>query len=90
MHTGDRSAEAIDSGGVLPGYEGVIVRDGYAGYGYLTDALHAWCGAHYADAAVMPIPRPRLLVAGGSALSSRRQRCRPSVAGREPAHHMLS
>ena len=42
----DRSAEAIDAGQVLPGYCGVIVRDGYAGYGHLTDALHAWCGAH--------------------------------------------
>ena len=38
MHTGDRSAEAIDAGGVLPGYAGVIVRDGYAGYGHLTSA----------------------------------------------------
>jgi transposase len=46
MHTGDRSADAIDAGGVLPGYQGVIVRDGYYGYGHLTDALHAWCGAH--------------------------------------------
>ncbi len=46
MHTGDRSADAIDAGGVLPGYKGVIVRDGYAGYGHLTDALHAWCGVH--------------------------------------------
>jgi transposase len=46
MHTGDRSAEAIDAGGVLPGYTGIIVRDGYAGYEHLTDALHAWCGAH--------------------------------------------
>ena len=46
MHTGDRSAEAIDAGGVLPGYDGVIVRDGYAGYGHLTSALHAWCGVH--------------------------------------------
>jgi transposase len=46
MHTGDRSADAIDAGGVLPGYEGVIVRDGYAGYGHLTSALHAWCGVH--------------------------------------------
>jgi len=46
MHTGDRSAEAIDAGGVLPGYTGVIVRDGYCGYGHLTEALHAWCGAH--------------------------------------------
>ena len=46
LHTGDRSAGAIDAGGVLPGYTGIIVRDGYAGYGHLTDALHAWCGAH--------------------------------------------
>ena len=46
MHTGDRTKEAIDAGGVLPGYAGTIVRDGYAGYDHLTDALHAWCGAH--------------------------------------------
>ena len=46
MHTGDRSAETIDAGGVLPGYAGIIVRDGYGGYAHLTDALHAWCGAH--------------------------------------------
>ena len=26
LHTGDRSAEAIDAGGVLPGYQGIIVR----------------------------------------------------------------
>jgi transposase len=46
MHTGDRSAEAIDAGGVLPGYTGILVRDGYSGYAHLTDAAHAWCGAH--------------------------------------------
>jgi transposase len=47
MHTGDRSADAVDAGGVLPGYQGIIVRDGYhQGYGHLTSALHAWCGAH--------------------------------------------
>jgi transposase len=46
MHTGDRSADAIDAGGVLPGYQGVIVRDGYAGYAHLTSALHAWCAVH--------------------------------------------
>lgn len=46
MHTGDRSKEAIDAGGILPGYAGTIVRDGYAGYDHLADALHAWCGAH--------------------------------------------
>src|SRR6266704_1189872 len=46
MHTGDRTKEAIDAGGVLPGYAGTIVRDGYKGYEHLTEALHAWCGAH--------------------------------------------
>jgi transposase len=45
LHTGGRSAEDIDPGGVLPGYAGTIVRDGYAGYGHLSDAVHAWCGA---------------------------------------------
>jgi len=46
MHTGGRSAEDIDAGGILPGYQGTIVRDGYAGYEHLSDAVHAWCGAH--------------------------------------------
>jgi len=47
MHTGDRSADSVDGGGVLPGYQGILVRDGYhQGYGHLTSALHAWCGAH--------------------------------------------
>jgi len=46
LHTGGRSAQDIDSGEILPGYAGTIVRDGYAGYQHLTDALHAWCGAH--------------------------------------------
>ena len=66
MHTGDRSAEAIDAGQVLPGYQGIIVRDGYAGYGHLTSALHAWCAVHYADTAVMPI-LDRVVQAGGGA-----------------------
>jgi transposase len=46
MHTGGRSKADIDAGGVLPGYTGTIVRDGYAGYRHLIDAHHAWCGAH--------------------------------------------
>jgi transposase len=46
LHTGGRSKDDIDAGGVLPGYTGTIVRDGYAGYDHLGDALHAWCGAH--------------------------------------------
>ena len=40
MHTGGRTSEAIDSGGILPGYPGTIVRDGYKGYEHLTGALH--------------------------------------------------
>ena len=46
MHTGGRSKADIDDGGILPDYAGTIVRDGYAGYTHLSDALHAWCGAH--------------------------------------------
>jgi transposase len=46
MHTGGRSSADIDAGGVLPGFAGVIVRDGYAGYAHLVAAQHAWCGAH--------------------------------------------
>jgi transposase len=40
---------------VLPGYTGIIVRDGYKGYEHLTDALHAWCAVHYPERAVMPM-----------------------------------
>lgn len=48
MHTGNRSAAAIDAGGVLTalGAGQVLVRDGYAGYTHLVDVAHAWCGAH--------------------------------------------
>lgn len=40
----NRSAAAIDAGGVLPAFTGVLVRDGYAGYAHLP-AVHAWCAA---------------------------------------------
>jgi transposase len=46
FHVGGRSKADIDAGGVLPGYSGTIVRDGYAAYQHLDDAEHAWCGAH--------------------------------------------
>jgi transposase len=46
MHVGGRTRDDIDAGGVLAEYSGVLVRDGYAGYEHLTQALHAWCGAH--------------------------------------------
>ena len=47
MHTGGRTATDIDNGAVLPGYPGMIVRDGYAGYTHLTDAYHAWSEPTY-------------------------------------------
>src|SRR6266567_3197749 len=34
MHTGGRSAADIDAGRILDGYDGTIVRDGYAGYAH--------------------------------------------------------
>lgn len=46
MHVGGRTRDDIDAGGVLAEYSGVLVRDGYAGYEHLTQAVHAWCGAH--------------------------------------------
>jgi transposase len=46
MHVGDRSKDTIDAGGVWPVFTGVLVRDGYAGYDHLNQALHAWCGIH--------------------------------------------
>ena len=46
FHVGGRSKADIDAGQVLPGFTGTLVRDGYAAYRHLTDADHAWCGAH--------------------------------------------
>lgn len=46
MHVGDRSAEAIDAGGIWPSFTGTLVRDGYAGYAHLDRVEHAWCGIH--------------------------------------------
>jgi transposase len=41
-----RGAEAIRDIGVLPGYAGTIVHDGYASYELFEQAKHAQCGAH--------------------------------------------
>jgi transposase len=46
LHAGSRSKADIDAGGVLSGFTGVLVRDGYAGYDHITTATHAECGAH--------------------------------------------
>ncbi len=41
-----RGAEALADIGVLPGYAGTIVHDGYASYDLFSLATHAQCGAH--------------------------------------------
>jgi transposase len=46
LRAGSRSKDDIDAGGVLAGFTGVLVCDGYAGYDHITTATHAECGAH--------------------------------------------
>jgi transposase len=46
MHAGDRTAAAIEAGGILGNCTGILVRDGYSGYSRLAAAGYAWCGAH--------------------------------------------
>lgn len=46
LHAGSRTKADIDAGGVLAGFTGVLVRDGYAGYDHIDTATHAECGAH--------------------------------------------
>ena len=42
-----RGVEAMSDAGVLPGFTGVAVHDGYAPYRTFTAALHALCNAHH-------------------------------------------
>jgi transposase len=42
-----RGVEAMTDAGVLPGFSGVAVHDGYASYRTFTEALHALCNAHH-------------------------------------------
>ncbi len=37
------------------GYDGVLVRDGWAPYRRYEQATHQSCTAHYADARIMPM-----------------------------------
>ena len=41
-----RGVEAMVDIGVLPGYTGTVVHDGWAPYQVMADAVHAQCGAH--------------------------------------------
>jgi hypothetical protein len=42
-----RGVEAMRDAGVLSGFRGVAVHDGWAPYRQFTDTLHALCGAHH-------------------------------------------
>ncbi len=42
-----RGCEGIDAAGVLPGFQGVAVHDGWAPYRTYKQATHALCGAHH-------------------------------------------
>jgi transposase len=42
-----RGAAAMDDGGVLPGFRGVAVHDGWAPYWHYDQATHALCNAHH-------------------------------------------
>lgn len=42
-----RGVEAMRDAGVLPGFRGVAVHDGWAPYRNFEDTLHALCGAHH-------------------------------------------
>ena len=42
-----RGGQAMDDAGVLPGFTGVAVHDGFSPYRAYTEAAHALCGAHH-------------------------------------------
>ncbi len=42
-----RGVQAMDAAGVLPGFSGVAVHDGWKPYRAYTQALHALCAAHH-------------------------------------------
>jgi transposase len=42
-----RGVEAMNDAGVLPGFRGVAVHDGWAPYRTFSEALHALCNAHH-------------------------------------------
>lgn len=53
-----RGKEAMDQAGVLPGFQGVAVHDGWSSYARYQQATHARCNAHHlrelAGAATLP------------------------------------
>ena len=65
-----RGTEAMDRAGVLPGFQGVAVHDGWSSYGRYQQATHARCNAHHLRelAGVAALPGQRAWATGMAAL----------------------
>ena len=65
-----RGRQAMDAAGVLPGFGGVAVNDGWSSYGRYQQATHARCNAHHLRelAGVAALPGQRAWATGMAAL----------------------
>jgi transposase len=65
-----RGRQAMDQAGVLPGFQGVAVHDGWSSYGRYQQATHARCNAHHLRelAGVAALPGQRAWAMGMAAL----------------------
>jgi transposase len=65
-----RGRHAMDQAGVLPGFQGVAVHDGWSSYGRYQQATHARCNAHHLRelAGVAALPGQRAWATGMAAL----------------------
>jgi transposase len=65
-----RGRQAMDQAGVLPGFQGVAVHDGWSSYGRYQQATHARCNAHHLRelAGVAALPGQRAWATGMAAL----------------------
>lgn len=63
-----RGVDAMHDAGVLPGFRGVAVHDGWAPYRNFTGTLHALCGAHHLRELIAAEETGQLWAAGMSYL----------------------
>jgi transposase len=67
VHT-KRGGQAMDQAGVLPGFAGVAVHDGFSPYRAYTKAAHALCGAHHLRELIAATEAGQLWASGMSCL----------------------
>jgi len=63
-----RGGQAMDEAGVLPGFAGVAVHDGFSPYRAYTNAAHALCGAHHLRELIAATEAGQLWASGMSCL----------------------